>query len=241
MKAPEVCVTDVVPGAERHGVHAVGVAEVSAPEVAETEVSVPQVSAAEVEVADVAATEVGIADVAIAQVDETKVPTTEVEVADVAAAQVQISEVSAAQVERAVVSTAEIPLARVAQASVDGRQVEQRCRGRRRRLTYAGQRRQRLLPRRQPRRGSRGATVIPDHRGHVRGPHLLIRAFGRRDRRRVLTEQIRRHQLHKHVAIGRHRQRMHHRRPCRLKRRRHHLGLPGRPAARAAAALNQLE
>ncbi|RFZ25352.1 hypothetical protein DSM44344_02579 [Mycobacterium marinum] len=71
--------------------------------------------------------------------------------------------------------------------------------------------------------------MIPRHRRHISGPHLFVHTLRRRNRRRILTKQIRHHQLHKPIAISRHRQRMHHRRTRRLKRRGHHLRRRRRP------------
>lgn len=71
--------------------------------------------------------------------------------------------------------------------------------------------------------------MVAHHRGHIRGPHLFVGALNGRNQRRVQPEPIRHHQLRKRIAVGRHQQRVHRRRPCRLERAGHRLGLGRRP------------
>ncbi|CKQ03113.1 Uncharacterised protein [Mycobacterium tuberculosis] len=77
--------------------------------------------------------------------------------------------------------------------------------------------------------------MIPHHRTHVLSPHLHIIELSGRNRRRVLTQNVRRHQRPQQHPIRRPRRRMPRRRQRRLKRRRRRgsltsrqLRLPGR-------------
>ncbi|KCN54326.1 hypothetical protein X103_03306 [Mycobacterium tuberculosis BTB06-467] len=135
----------------------------------------------------------------------------------------------------------QVPAANIPQTRVQRRRGDSRCRSRwggkhasrtagnrAGHLTQPRQAPQCLLPRWQRRRGRRCPAVIAHHRGHIGGPHLFIHRLSGRDRRRILPKQIRQHQLHKRITVGRHQHRMHRRRPRRLKRTGHRLGLSRR-------------